>query len=210
MGDAAFHLAECGERIEHSTDVLRRRDLHHLHEPEVRVDVDHSTVRHEGEGHVAVALAVLVEFFGGAVVVLERLVEHDSARRVGHRHPQRTHRVDHVGAVDGKTQRVEAVRSRHVAEQLLAHAPTCTVNSAAAHPGLPRGRRAARAADGGGDRLEQHRVDAEHAARDLLREHDKTLADFRGGELQRGYTVGETTTGCGVVVESFAVHQVLH
>ena len=80
LGDAALDLAEHRQRVERPPDVLGGGDLHHLHQPELGVDVDHGAVGDEGERRVAVALAVLVEVLGRAVVVLDGLVE-GAARR---------------------------------------------------------------------------------------------------------------------------------
>ena len=78
------------QRVERPPDVLRRGDLHHLDQPELGVDVDHGAVGDEGERHVAVALPVVVEVLGRAVVVLDRLARTRRLRRgVGDGHPQR-------------------------------------------------------------------------------------------------------------------------
>ena len=209
MRDATFDLAESREWVQHFADVLCRRDLYHFDEAEIRVDVHHCTMGNKGERHVAVTLTVFIEFFGRAMVMLECLVERQTACGIGDRHSKRAHRVDDLCALDGESDRVEAVLLCHRFEHSLAHKSAGAVDCTAAHPCLPRRRSAACAADGSGDGLEQHRVDTEHAARNLLCEHDETLADFGGGELQCCDAVGKVATRGGVVVEAFGVHQVL-
>ena len=71
LGDAALDLAEHRQRVERPADVLGGGDLHDLDEAELRVDVDDGAVGDEGERHVAVALTVVVELLGRAVVVLD-------------------------------------------------------------------------------------------------------------------------------------------
>ena len=63
------------QRVERPPDVLRGGDLDHLDQAELGVDVDDGAVGDERERRVAVALAVLVEVLGRAVVVLDGLVE---------------------------------------------------------------------------------------------------------------------------------------
>ena len=50
-------------------------ELDHAHEPQLGVDVDDRAVGGEGELHVRVALAVLVERVGRAVVPLDGLLD---------------------------------------------------------------------------------------------------------------------------------------
>ena len=71
------------KRVERIADVLRRGDLDDLDQAELRVDIDDRAVGDEGECRVAVALAVLVEFLGLGVVVLDRLVDLEPRRRLG-------------------------------------------------------------------------------------------------------------------------------
>ena len=59
------------------------------------------------------------------------------------------------------------------------------------------------------DRVENDLVDTEQRASDLLGEHDETLTNFGGGELQRDDSIVDATAGRRVVVEALAVHEVL-
>ena len=52
-------------------------------------------------------------------------------------------------------------------------------------------------------------VDAEHVARDLLREGDEALADLDGGARDRGHAVLEPAARRRRVVEAARVHEVL-
>ena len=107
------------QRVERAADVLGGGDLHDLDQAELGVDVDDGAVGDERERGVAVALAVLVEVLGRAMVVLEGLVERQPGRGLGDRRSarrRRTDRVDDVGAVD---RRAAAGRRR-------APAPTCS------------------------------------------------------------------------------------
>ena len=58
LRDAALELADDALRIDRLPDVLRRRDLHDLHQTDVHVDVDDGAVRREEERDVPVALRV--------------------------------------------------------------------------------------------------------------------------------------------------------
>ncbi len=116
LGDAALDLAEHRQRVQRPADVLRRGDLHDLDQAQLGIDVDDGAVGDEGERRVAVALAVLVEFLGRRMAVLDGLVELDAGGRLGDRQPPTRHRVDDVGPVDGEADRVDAVDAR----------PTCS------------------------------------------------------------------------------------
>ena len=117
LGDAALDLADHRQRVERPPDVLAGGDLHHLHQPELGVDVDHGAVGDEGEGGVAVALAVSSRCSVGrwwySTVSLEHGVS-PIASATGTRSD--AHRVDDVVAVDRPS---AAGRSR-------ARAPTCS------------------------------------------------------------------------------------
>ena len=199
------------QRVERPADVLGGGDLHHLHQPELGVDVDDGAVGDEGERRVAVALAVLVEVLGRAVVVLDRLVER-RRRPVASATGTRSAPIESTTSVPSTTQaqRVDAVRRADVLEQSLAHRPARGVDRPAAHPRLARRRRRAGRADRGVDRLEhapRRRRASMRAICSAMR--DEALADLGGGELQRGHAVGQPAAGRRVVVEALGVHQVL-
>ena len=61
LGDAALELAEQLERVQDPADVLGGGEVDQADEAELGVDVDHGPVGGEGERHVGVALAVVVE-----------------------------------------------------------------------------------------------------------------------------------------------------
>ena len=58
---AALDLALSALRVDRAADVLRGRDLHDSHQPELLVHLDDGALGHEREVDVDVALAVLVE-----------------------------------------------------------------------------------------------------------------------------------------------------
>ena len=80
LGDAALDLALDGLRVQCLAHILRGGDLHHLHQAELGVHVDHRPVGGERVLHVGLALAGLrVQRMGGPVPpghrLLGRLVE---------------------------------------------------------------------------------------------------------------------------------------
>ena len=152
LGDAALDLAGHRQRVDRPPDVLAGGHLHHLHQPEVGVDVDDGAVGDERERDVAVALPVVVERLGGAVAELDLPLEHGVSQRVAERHAQRPHRVDHLVTLHDQAQRVETVRRADQREQVLAHRPARRVDRPAAHPGLTRRRRRTGRPDGRVDR----------------------------------------------------------
>ena len=83
LGDAAFDLPEHAERIEGTTDILGSGYLHHFHQTEFGVDIDHGAMRYEGKRGMAIALAVFIEILGGAMVMLEGFVELEAGARLG-------------------------------------------------------------------------------------------------------------------------------
>ena len=93
-------------------------------------------MRDEGEGNVTIALTVLIELFGLAMMVFERFIETEPPRCVSHRDAQRAQGVYDVSAVNGETQRIEPVLPCNGREQSLAHQSTSAVDCATAHPGL--------------------------------------------------------------------------
>src|SRR4028119_1269555 len=72
---AALDLAFERLRVHDLPHVLRRRDLHDPHEPELRVYLDDRPVRRERELQVRVPLPFLVQRVGLPMVVLEGLLE---------------------------------------------------------------------------------------------------------------------------------------
>ena len=85
LGDAALDLAGDLHGVEHLADVLAGRHLHDPHQPEVDVDVDDRPVGGEGVAHVGVALALVVERLGEAVLVHGRRLEGRRPGGLGHR-----------------------------------------------------------------------------------------------------------------------------
>ena len=199
------------QRVERPPDVLRRGDLHDLDQPELGVDVDDGAVGDEGERRVAVALPVLVEVLGRAVVVLDGLVER--ARRRWRRRPaMRRSPIESTTSAPSidEPQRVDAVRRADVLEQPLAHGPAGGVDGAAAHPRLARRRRRAGRADrrcrSARARRRRRRAPCGRSAAAIV---TKPCPTSRRGELQRGDAVGEPAAGRRVVVEALGVHEVL-
>ena len=209
LRDAALDLPDHGQRVERPADVLRRGHLDDLDESQLGVDVDDGAMGDEGERRVAVALAVLVQLLGRAVVELDGLVEgHAGSGGVDGAAP-RVDLIDDLGSVDGQAVDVDPAFGGDVLEQPLAHRLTRRVHRAAAHPGLARSRRRPGRPDGGVDRVEQHDVDAEDAAGDLLGDGDEPLPNLRSRELQGRHPVDEPAARRGVVVEPLGVHEVL-
>ena len=75
LGDSAFDLADDRERVEGSTHVLGGRDLHHLDQAEIWVDINDCPVGNEGERGVGIALTVLINLRGRRMPVLNGLVD---------------------------------------------------------------------------------------------------------------------------------------
>ena len=199
------------QRVERTPDVLRGGDLHHLDQPELGVDVDDGAVGDERERRVAVALAVLVEFLGRRVVVLDGLVERRRRRvasATGSRQP------DTVSTTSVAVDRRGAAGRRRATRPTCSNSRSRTVRHAASTaPPLIHVWRDADVEPAeptcGVDAVEHDVVDAEDRAGDLRGDRDEPLADLGGGELQRGDAVGEAAAGGRVVVEPLGVHQVL-
>ena len=123
----------------------------------------------ERERRVAVALPVLVELLGRAMVVLEGAVEHRVADRLDHVDAVVPHRVDDLGALDHEPQRIDAEPLADGVEHVLAHGAAGCVDRSPAHPCLARCRCRAGRADAGVDAVELDAVDPEDRPGDLAR-----------------------------------------
>ena len=73
----------------------------------------------EGERRVAIALAEFVEFFGGRMVMFERAVGLETINTVGDAGAERTHRIDHLIAIDGEVVSVDPMTLCDMSQQPL-------------------------------------------------------------------------------------------
>ena len=164
----------------------------------------------KGERHEGVALPVGVELRGGGVVELDRFLE-DLAPRPRrergrpHRRPRRLCRRRCRGVSGATPWRCARFGVVVRARQGRRLAPRRRTSRSVGWPksSLPNRYR--------WFRREPSRTsfDPEHLAGDLLREGDKTLADFDRGTGDGGDAVFEAAPRRRVVVEATAVHEVL-
>ena len=199
------------QRVERPPDVLGGGHLHHLHQPELDVDVDDGAVGDEGERGVAVALTVVVEVLRRAVVVLDGLVEDARRRWPRRRAPAATPSVSTTSVPSiSEPQRVDAVRAGPRA-RTGARAPPGRRRRprrpSSTSGATPTSTRPNRCAVSIGSSTTSSTPSTVRAICSAI--VTKPWPDLGGGELERGDAVGQPAAGRGVVVEALGVHEVL-
>src|ERR687898_1930420 len=91
---ATLDLALQRLRVHGLPNILRRRNLHDPHEPELGVHLDHGSVRCEGELQMGVPLPPFVQRLRRRVVEYDRLLDKLSAEQLGERHERLPTRDD--------------------------------------------------------------------------------------------------------------------